>query len=482
MSLLAKLRWILAILICLSLGTVLFTSSITPGYAIQDSFIVEAEASQVSATMLTQMEPINTTIYLPLVANYWADVTPNFGVQFYGNLNAASGLDTIAEAGARWVRVPINWAAIEPVNTTPEHYNWTSLDLSIENATAHDINLVLILGGQPAWAAEYPMGPVYDTAELHEFLGALVERYSEVTYFEIYNEPDNASVEHAELGGFGYWGNNGTGYAGLLRGLYPVIKSANPEAQVVIGGLALDYYEDQGGIFVRSFLDDVLAACQGHDCFDVMNFHYYPPFRPNWEPYGRDIIGKANYVRQKLAEYGFESMPVICTEFSWSGGGNWGTDKLQSDYVVKGYVRTMAARLPIAIWFMKHDGGQVDLPGLLDRNLQPKPAYYAYQVMTQQLQHAIYQRPLNIVETGSSSMEGYIFQVGRHRMDVVWTEGSTWNSQDAPVLPYTVTASRLLVIDKWGNEVLYTDAQDDVMDQRITIMVDDSPLYLVYEP
>ena len=152
------------------------------------------------------------TIHLPLI-NQWMNthVLPA-GIQFYGTLNAGNGLDHAADAGARWIRVPLSWASIEPANTTPASYDWSSLDLSVTNATDRGIELILTIAGQPSWAAAYAMGPVTDIADLIEFVGALVERYDgdgvddapgspRVRYFELYNEPDNTDLGLAMHGG-----------------------------------------------------------------------------------------------------------------------------------------------------------------------------------------------------------------------------------------------------------------------------------------
>lgn len=434
------------------------------------------------------------TAYLPLVFRCFDSRIPSFGVQFYGALNSHNGLGDMADAGIRWIRLPASWDAVEPANTTPAYYNWSGLDPSVVNATNEGINLVLTISGQPSWAAAYAMGPVTNTADLVEFVGALVERYDgdgasdapgspRVRYFELYNEPDNTDVHHARHGGWGYWGHNGAGYAALLQALYPVVKAASPNAQLVLGGLALDWFEEDGGPFDSHFLDDVLAACRGRACFDVMNFHYYPPFRLEWEPYGVDIIGKATYVRQKLAEYGFGNVPVICTETSWVSSTGWGSDELQSRYVVKGYVRGIAAGLPIIFWYQYSDGSDVTLPGLTSATLQPKPSYWAYWWMTRMLGGAVYQRPLTLAETASDQIEGYVFQKCGGRLDVVWTEdGTFYNADDDPALPLTVSAHRLRVVDKLGNETWLYDADDGRADGRITVLVGGSPLYLEYRP
>jgi len=436
------------------------------------------------------------TVYLPFLSRCWDTRIPPFSVQFYDALNAGNGLSRAVDAGVRWIRVPLSWASIEPANTTPENYNWSSLDVSVTNAAQEDIELILTIGGQPSWAAAYPMGPVTDTADLAEFVGVLVERYDGdgvddapgspwVRYFELYNEPDNADVGHALLGGWGYWGHNGAGYAALLQALYPVVKAASPQANLVFGGLALDWFDDEEypGPFDRQFLDDVLAACQGRDCFDVMNFHYYPQQYLDWESCGRYIIGKANYVRQRLAAYGFTDVPLMCTETTWASGAAWGSAELQSRYVVKGYVRGMAAGLEVIVWYEMRDGNDPILPGLLDSDLQPKSSYWAFQRMTAMLARASYQRPLTLAETGSGQIEGYVFQVCGQRLDVVWTEDDTrYNPDDDPSLPLIVPAQTLRVVDKFGNEAWHNDGDDGVADGRITIQVGGSPFYLEYNP
>lgn len=442
---------------------------------------------------VSALSPTNGTytVYVPFVSRYLNTRTPPFGIQFYGALGDSSGLTQAADAEDRWIRVPLSWASIEPTNTTPESYNWSGLDLSVTNTVQEDIELILTIAGQPSWAAVYQQGPVTNTPDLLEFVGALVERYDgdgvndapgspRVRYFELYNEPDNADIGLASHGGWGYWGHNGAGYAALLQELHPVIKGVNSQANLVFGGLALDYFEPDGP-FDPNFLDDVLTACQGQDCFDVMNFHYYHPFRSRWEPYGTDIIGKANYVRQRLTAHGFADMPVICTETSWLS--SWGGDELQSRYVVKGYVRGMAAELEVIVWFEIGDRSDADRPGLLDSAWQPKPSYWTFQAMTAMLDGALYQRPLTLAETGSEQIEGYVFQTCGRRLDVVWTEDDTpYDPDDDPSLSLTVQAQTLRTVDKFGNGTWHNDGDDGVADGQITILVGGSPLYLEYNP
>jgi hypothetical protein len=442
------------------------------------------------------------TVYLPSLFRWYNGETPPFGVQFYGALDGDSGLGQLVDAGASWIRLPIPWAAIEPSNTTPEAYNWSGLDAWVSNAKDRGSQLILTLTGQPSWAAVYPQGPVTDTEDIEEFLGAVVERYDgdgtadapgspRVTYFELYNEPDNGDLGHAVHGGWGCWGDSdddvpGCGdandYAALLQLLHPVVKEANPRAKLVLGGLALDWFAPDGP-FDPDFLDTVLAACEGRACFDVMNFHYYPPFRSEWESYGTAIIGKANYVRERLAAAGRADVPVICTETTWDSSASWGSDELQSRYAIKAYVRGIAADLDVVTWYWARDSEAGGGAGLLDVSLQPKDSYWAFRGMARMLTHALYLRRLTPAETGDARIEGYVFQTPRGRLDVVWTEDDTpFVTDDDPMLPLTVEARSLRVVDKFGVETERRDEDDGELDGQVTINVGGSPLYLELNP
>lgn len=440
--------------------------------------------SQVNTSALTY------TTWLPLMANH--DTSGPYGpwaVQMYDRLDASAGYDYAVAAGVRWMRLRVSWFDIEPTNTLPEFYQWETLDTNISNAVTAGVNLVVTLEGNPTWASAKPHGPVNNLADFQEFVGAMAARYPQVQYWEIYNEPDNIYN----------FGGQGAVYAAHLMAAYSAIKSANPQAQVVMGGIALDWFTDEGGSFDRNFLNDMLTACTG-TCFDIGNFHYYPVYRANWEKYGRDIIGKAMGFRQMLAAHGY-SRPVMSTETSWVVSPrpptDWGGEAVQARYVPKTMIRSIAANLLMTSWYAMTDTDP-DQPGLLDsagNANQPRPSYYALVRLNEQLHAARYDRPLTFAETRSSYLEGYVFtdKVGTsssERVDVIWYDCpglvvgvGTLPTDCTSSASYFVNDTKIGVTDHLtGSLQILTDASDGVINGKIKLTVNRDPIYIRYNP
>ena len=122
-------------------------------------------------------------VYLPVVlkvAKPPAQPPTVFGVQMYEHLDTPGAALNLAQAAkVSWVRWPIGWAGVEPQDTSPDHYNWTAIDASLEAASAAGLKVIVTIDGNPSWAATYPGGHLdrSGVGPFVEFVGALVERY-----------------------------------------------------------------------------------------------------------------------------------------------------------------------------------------------------------------------------------------------------------------------------------------------------------------
>ncbi|MDD3829144.1 MAG: cellulase family glycosylhydrolase [Anaerolineae bacterium] len=404
-----------------------------------------------------------------------------FSIQLYSAPEAQ--VAEAAEAGIGRVRIPLSWAAIEPVNTSPAEFRWSTVyEEGLAQISLNNMDVILTIEGNPSWAATYPTGPIdkVPIGEFVEFVVAAVQRYSSPPYdvklWEFYNEPDNGDLLWAVNSGLGYWGNDPEAYADMLAAVYQPIKQVDPEAQVLIGGLCFDFWEEEGGPFIKDFLDRVLEH-GGGDYFDVLNFHYYPTaFASKWDPYGPGLIGKTRFLRYKLAAFDLHK-PMICTEAGVENV-NTGTDEIQSRYVPMLYAQATAADLVSLSWFLlvDQDPGHWKT-GLLYSDLTRKPAFYAYQVATERLGNSSFLRALSSEEKGTEAMEAYRFLGGDGGTEFI----VAWTNDELTYL-LSLATHHVFVVDKYGTASWAYDWSDGQVDNVTTVAVGFSPVYLYPEP
>ncbi|MCP4421011.1 MAG: glycoside hydrolase family 5 protein [Chloroflexi bacterium] len=410
----------------------------------------------------------DTYVYLPVIQNNFdaALGTPIFGVQTYNNTRTTNKYyDALINSNASWVRTNVSWAKVELTNSSPDNYNWTSADNSLAISINPDINVIVTIDDNPGWAATSSGGVInlVGFAEFASFVGALAERYDGdgvddapgspiVTYWELYNEPDAGSATSHQG-----WGDDPDLYAAMLQAVYPAVKNANPKAQIVLGGIAYDFFYDQNGPFNPDFLDGVLQF--GGDYFDVMNFHAYPVFSKNWTSYdGPGLLQKTEAVRSKLATHGYGNRPIIITESGWhsndtSANNLPASPAIQSQYVIKLFTQSLAADIDVMIWWMLFDpGGGYWENGLVTNDNPPiiKPAFVTYQTVVEELSAAHFKRAWTPTETGSVNVEVFEFEDNVHQrmvyvawvdpVDTAQTATITLNGQQATVVKVNETS------------------------------------------
>ena len=426
-----------------------------------------------SAGVLSQ--EVGTALHLPLIYNDYPPPPPSWGVQM-SVIDDAHGLQHAIQSGTHWVRyVAFEWDQIEPVRATPARYEWHTVDeQSLRNAHDNDLEVLAIVLFAPTWARLYPdsaCGPI-DPGQLERygaFLSALVQRYKDppynVKHWELGNEPDMQVVN--ERRGHGCWGEDryetfgGEAYGEMLKLAYPAIKAADPEAQVLIGGLLLDCdpaHPPEGQTCPSGrFLEGILDAGAGN-AFDVVSYHGYAHWNgthvvdvdnPNWQHRGGVSVGKAAFLREMMARYTVDK-PLMLTEGSLiyprDTGGDWVPPDdtfydAQAEYVVRLYVRNWANEIEATIWYTL-DGPGWRYGSLLDAQQAPRPAYEAYRFMIQELGDAWYEGPV----TRYVNLEGYAFGTPEKRTWVLWPpQDTTWNV----VLP----SDMIRVYDKLGQEI-----------------------------
>lgn len=385
-----------------------------------------------------------------------------WGIEMH-NISADGGLDLVTDAGADWVRLNgLFWSQVE---TRQGVYDWSSLaglEKEISNATDSGLELILVVRGTPSWAQLVPgaeCGPIQEDkiAAFADFMHAAVARYSvppyNVRYWEIWNEPDVISDPRFLMPDtpFGCWGDPGAPYYGggyyarVLSAVYPRIKVANPDAQLLVGGLLLDCDPvnpptlPDGGTkdcTPSTYLQGILEA-GGGEYFDGISFHAYDYYggqlgvygNPNWESSsnltGPALHAKTRYLRSVLYEYRYPDKYLINSEVALICGNDQKEPECASEtfnltkayYVTIAYAGALAEGLQANIWY-SIIGWRAS--GLVQSGYQPLPALDALQFSARQLRNVTY---VDRVDQYPGIM-GFEFARDGERVWLIWSHDS----------------------------------------------------------
>ena len=170
-------------------------------------------------------------------------------------------LNYAKDVGALWIRPHLTAAFNKGNIEEGDSYNWTIPDLFIGTMQEYNMQILIQFWNSPAATKPYVVLEIDDS--YLKWLKAMVERYDgdgiddmpglkyPVLYYEVLNEPIQSNPEEeAEK------------YAYILKESYKVIKEANPNAKVLIGGLL------QADRDLELLLEN---GCE--DYFDIINWH-----------------------------------------------------------------------------------------------------------------------------------------------------------------------------------------------------------------
>jgi hypothetical protein len=408
-----------------------------------------------------------------------------FGVEL-GVLGPSHGLDTITTAGPSWVRRNgLLWSQVE---TAPGQRNWNSaLGAELIQASQKNLEVILVVRSTPTWAQKVSgssCGPIKETdlGAFAQFMRDAVSLYSKppynVKYWEIWNEPDvPGSIEDIPFGCWGDYGQTTFGgeyYGQMLKTVYPAIKAANADAQVLIGGLLLDCNPTIPNActdpFPPLFLTGIFNAGAG-DYFDGISFHAYDYYlgqlgrfgnmgwNSSWNTTGPVFLEKANYLQSILAARGYANKYLINTESAMivsSGGCDDTCQETKAYYVAQAYGTAIAAQLKANIWFSAKGWRQ---SGLLNpTTLEPYKAYHAFAFARLKLNGATLVRKVEEFP----GVFGYEFKKGSHRIWLLW-------SKDGSSHAITLSGAPQAVWDALG-------ASQAVSGANLTITI--KPLYI----
>lgn len=230
-------------------------------------------------------------------------------------------LELVREMGAPWIVEFFPWAYYHGADGG---FAWGQPDRIITHAEAQGLTVIARLGLTPDWARppDTPLTYLDDSAyaDFAVYAAAFAERYrGRVAYLIVGNEP-NLSYE------WGYRLTTPEDYVNLLRVVYPAVKAANPEMQVLAGALAptLEPAGSPWGLNDLIYLQGMYDAGAA-DYFDGLAVHTYGlTFPPEAAP-APDLLNfrRVELVREVMEANGDADTRIYITETGWNDHPRW---------------------------------------------------------------------------------------------------------------------------------------------------------------
>lgn len=278
--------------------------------------------------------------------------------------------DRLRGLKARWVRIGLPWALVQPDRPTASDGGWSTwgldlVDRVVRMAHQRGLKISFTFVGTPDWA-NGGKGPLYlptNPSDYARVIRVLAHRYRErVQSWEIWNEANHdVHLKGATLGD----------YVELLCRAYPAVNRGSPRAKVISAGTGGVDFE-----WVRA-----LYNTGAKRCFDVLAVHPYvgdisPRHKYNPSSAGPPLwLQKVTQVRRAMRAHGDTATRVWFTEFGWQTGGEGVTPQQQATYLVD-MMKMTDRRLPYVSrmsWYTARDEVSSRY-GLYTADLKAKPA------------------------------------------------------------------------------------------------------------
>ena len=338
-----------------------------------------------------------------LPANFW-------GVVFQAEPTEIQ-FQQLRRGGVDSIRIPVEWGSVQPERNGP--YHWGGIDQVVKRADAAGIDVLPFLYGAPNWAvpqAQVPGSSLRAPAHLPAsgsaagawaaFLKAAVARYGPngnlwaenpqlpavpIENWQIWNEPN-----------FKYFVTrpNPVEYGHLVSHSFGAIRSVDPHAKIILGGLfarpieATFHKKPPQAYFANDFLRQMYAKNPGiKSKFQGVALHPYTGSFKSVGPRVEEVrkVLVANHDANKglwITEMGWSSSsPIPGQSNTFNKGPQGQVTQLNGAFklIEKNQVKWHIQRL---YWFSVDDQKEscnfCDGSGLFAEGFIPKKSWYAY--------------------------------------------------------------------------------------------------------
>jgi len=277
--------------------------------------------------------------------------------------------DHMVNIGVTMTGCGLCWCDAEP---EPGVYDWDQIgyaDFAVDEILARGMEPTFFLGLTPQWAALRPDLPPHRTPPAEEYVDEFMDfhrfvadRYrGRVRYYFFWNEPNGCS-----------WINDGCAnsdsyplYTQWLIRCSQAVKQMDPDAKIIGGNL--DYHSGvpNGWQYVEG-----MYQCGAGPYIDGIAIHPY-----DWSGtiHWQAIIDTRNV----MVAWGDADKGIWLTEYGW----NTGSEQERADKLTQTLTelkKDQWSYVVQACYLVLNDGSGVENYGLMDADLNPRAAYYAF--------------------------------------------------------------------------------------------------------
>jgi GH35 family endo-1,4-beta-xylanase len=377
-----------------------------------------------------------------------------FGISIAGFLPYKKSLEYIREAGASTAIFMSNpvWGALLWDFVEPEKgvFNWSMADERYLEAKENGLNIsVKVYPTTPEWDSDNEniiMDYPNDVEEYLNFIRKAVERYDGDGIDDAPGSPvvnswmlgDEMNRGEGWLGspaGMVWWNGTEEQYADLFVKTYEAMKSANPEADLMVHGTNFYLSQQQQDDYPKVLLQEIKNASK-----DIPNFSFVYPIYFYPEDNLQEYVSHIDDARTMLDEEGFDDIPIIIGDiapFLWKY--KLLREQKVAEYVVKYTVAGLAHDMKQVVWAQLSDGfhetyGEMFEAGLIsdptmergdgDDTFFKNLGFYTYKLMTEKLEGSDWNNIITVID-GTNNVYAYKFNKSGSPVWIVWNDNST---------------------------------------------------------
>ena len=284
--------------------------------------------------------------------------------------------------GTHWVRMFLTWPDIEPARGSFAQ-GWLSDYERSFSALPAGTKVLLDVVDSPAWetGSSNEHTPPANPQDYAALLRMLASRFgTRVSAYEIWNEEDAP----------GWWAGapNPGAYAELLKAAYPAIKSANPNATVLVGGLTGNDFAFMEGLYAagaKGFFDAVAVhtdtACNILSPYNFLRGTDNRIITDSFLAYRevhRVMLANGDGKPIWMTELSWRTTSALCAEGRWAGQKLGGVSaQQQATFLTQAYhCLAQDSYVKVALWFPLVDEG-LTTSGLIRADGSHKPSFAA---------------------------------------------------------------------------------------------------------